>query len=58
MYLYSILHYKKWLAILPSPAGMSLKELYMAGNIISRQGERISAILAADGKISNLFHSV
>jgi hypothetical protein len=43
--IYCSIHYKKRLAIFPSPAGMSLTKLSLAGIIK----------LAGDGKIANLF---
>jgi hypothetical protein len=52
---------KKRLAIFPSPAGMSLTKLYLAGKnlIIPGQGEfrymYSSDIPAGDGEIANLF---
>ncbi len=52
------LHCKKSLAIFPSPAGMSLTKLSLAGNnlIIPGHGECwVSDTPVGDGKIANLF---
>jgi hypothetical protein len=46
--------------VFPSPAGMSLTKLSLAGNnlIIPSQGEFVSDIPVEDGKKDNLFYSV
>ncbi len=50
------LHCKKRLAIFPSPAGMSLTKLSLAGNKLYPAKESlVSDVPAGDGKIDNLF---
>ncbi len=53
------LHCKKWLAIFPSPAGMSLTKLSLAGNnqitVFPAWENLVSDIPARDRKIANLF---
>ena len=51
---------KKRLAVILSPARMSLTKLSLAGNnlIIPGQGEFVSEIPAGDRKIIDLFYSV
>jgi hypothetical protein len=51
------IHCKKGLAVFPSPAGMSLTKLSLAGNnsIFPGQGEFVTDIPAGDVKTTNLF---
>ncbi len=53
-------HWKKRLAIFPSPAGMSLTKLFLDGNfqIFSARESLVSDIPAGDGKNDNHFYSV
>jgi hypothetical protein len=48
---------KKCLPFFPSPAGMSLTKLSLAGNhlIIPRQGDWLGHIPAGDGKVESIF---
>ncbi len=59
MLLPEVIHCEKRLATFPSPAGMSLTKLSLAGNnqIIFRQGE-FGDIPAEDGKSLTIFYSV
>jgi hypothetical protein len=51
---------KEMLAVFPSPAGMSLTKLSLAGNnvIIPARESLVSDIPAGDGQTANLFYSV
>jgi hypothetical protein len=51
------LHCKKRFAVFPSPDGMSLTKLPLAGNILIIPGQE-ELKTAEDGKISDLFYSV
>jgi hypothetical protein len=51
-----VVHCKKWLSIFPSPAGMSLTKLFLAG--FPARESLVSDILAGEGKMDNLFYSV
>jgi hypothetical protein len=56
-----MLHCKKGLAIFPSPAGVSVTKLSLAGNYLINPGQGefgYSNIPTRDGKIANLFYSV
>jgi hypothetical protein len=46
---------KKRLAIFPSPVGMSLTKLTLAGNLFHTRESLVVDIPAGDGKIANLF---
>jgi hypothetical protein len=47
------------LAVFPSPAGISLSKLFLAGNNLNIPGQgEFGDIPAGDGKTANLFYSV